>query len=159
MKKFYSLLFLLLVSCAAQPASTATPILPTVTAVPTHTPAPPTPTPSHLRSEEPRFTAELDQEFGLKWDQSVAIPTEGIVITHTTDIEFECPPESDCEVPLIATDYFEFVQNGESLGQQRWEPELFFGNYVLETAVLWSDYNYEEHEFEIILIVRKAKPN
>lgn len=163
MKKSLFCLIFLLAACASpqnpQPTAAETPILPTATAVSANTLAPLTPTPSHLRSEEATFTAELNQEFGLKWDQSVEIAREGIIITHTTDIEFECPPESDCEVPLITTDYFEFSQNGESLGQQRWQPELVFGDYVLETAVLWRGYNYEEHQFEIILIVRKANPN
>ncbi len=131
----------------ATPATTDTPILPTG----------PVPRPNYIQSEADTFQAELGQLFALRHNQTVQIPTENLSITHTTDIEFECPADADCEVPLIATDYFEVTQAGQSLGQRQWQPEMVFGDYVLTTARFYSGYEYKEHQFEIILAAERQE--
>ena len=158
----FPLIFLLLAACGVAGEMTPTAgVSPTPVAPPTPTPtAPPTPTPYYTQSDAERFTAELGQLFALRWNQAVEIPAEQLVITHTVEIEFECPDmdaaELSCEVPLIATDYFTLEQNGQLLGIASWEPVMGMGDYTLYTTQLYDGYDYRKHEFEIVLSVEKT---
>ncbi len=165
-KKCLLILFVFTTACAPSlitpevgSSATLTPspsITPEATDVPRF-PEGVTPTPNYLRSDAETFEAELGQLFSLRRDQAVTISSEDLTILHTTDIEFECPADADCEVPLIATDYFEVRQAGELLGIQKWDREMLFGDFVLTTAWQYSGYNYDEHQFEIILSVERQE--
>jgi len=147
----------------ATPPEPAPVTLPATTPAPTQTlpptatdpvvPAKPTATPNYLYSEANSFEAELNQIFALRNGQTVYLPSEDLTISHITDIEFECPENAECEVPLIATDKFKVTQGGKPLGYKPWEPVLEFGDYLLTTARFYSGYNYHEHRFEIVLAV------
>jgi hypothetical protein len=161
-KNLVPLYLIFLAACSASTTATATleatatpteslPPTPTVHVLPTE----PIPTPNYLQSEADSFEAELNQVFALRDGQSVHIPSEDLTITHTTRIEFECPLDAECEVPLIATDNFQVAHRGEPLGYSPWDPVMEFGDYVLTTARFYSGYDYNEHQFEIILSVER----
>ncbi len=115
----------------------------------------PLPTPNYRYSEDDSLQVELGQLFALRWGQSARIPAEKLTIIHTTDIEFECPADAECEVPLIAADYFEVIENGESSGLLPWQPEMVIGNYLIVTAKFYKGYDYDEHQFEIVISVER----
>lgn len=160
--KLFLLLFLILLLSACSRANlvieeiTLSPVTEsTVAQSPTPSPTvTPTPTPSnYLSSENSIFQAELGQLFALRWDQSVEILAENLIITHIADIEFECPAGAECEVPLIATDYFEITRSGDALWYGPWQPEIEFDQYVISTASRYNSYDYHQHQFELILMV------
>ncbi len=139
-------------SSSAQPSSTRTedPELSVTEAVPS-------PTPNYLYSEAGSFQVELGQVFALRWDQSAQVVSENLTIIHSTDIEFECPADAVCEVPLIAADYFEVIKDGESSGLQPWQPEMVIGDYLITTAKFYEGYDYHEHQFEIVLSIERQE--
>ena len=122
-------------------------------ATPLPTALEPTPTPSYLFIDQRIYDVALGQLFALRWDQSAIIPAENLTIVHTTEIEFECPADAECEVPLIAADYFEINIAGQSYGLQPWQPEMVVGDYLISTAKFYEGYDYDDHQFEIVLSV------
>lgn len=130
---------------------------PTISQEATSSPIPlePPPTPRYLFSDQNLYPVELGQLFALRRDQSAIIASDNLTIVHTTDIEFECPADAECEVPLIAADYFEVIIAGESYGLQPWQPEMVIGDYLISTAKFYEGYDYNDHQFEIVLSVER----
>ncbi|RME86772.1 MAG: hypothetical protein D6770_11125 [Anaerolineae bacterium] len=153
-------LALVLTACRTAVPATGTSSLPDTAEPPeTPTPSPPTPTPNYAWSNAETFEVELGQAFGLRADQTASIPSEGLAILHIVNIEFKCPsdPQVSCEVPLIATDYFQVSQGGKILDTQPWEEEMVFGDYMLKTIAHYEGYDYENHNFEIVLTVERRE--
>jgi hypothetical protein len=161
---------LLSASCLAVPTEDG------VEVIVVQAPAAPSPESTAI-AESPRFLEDrlavpLCEPFVLLDGQTAYIESEDLTLHYFVDIEWECPEPTyacdengtgnscseepvvvECEVPLIATAYYEALQDGEYLGQVPWQREIAVGDYMIPTLEMYSGYDYKTHRFEITVMV------
>ena len=133
--------------------ASATPFLPTITPSPVLSP---TATRVFARPVDNVVEVELGELFYLEDYQAVSIPTENLYISYTVEIDWECPDDAECEVPLLTTTIF---REYEQQGDDEYEyilltyPDTDIGDYVIHIEDQYSGYDYWEHKFWILATV------